>query len=62
MVGGDVVDCPVQQRLPEQLPVCDLSDGRAALVGGRPIGNLLGEQGQVVRARFDREPESVRFC
>ena len=59
MVGGDVVDRPVQQPLPEQLSVAALADRGAALVRRAPVRDLLGHQGQIVRAGLDGDVQTV---
>ena len=59
VVGDDHVDGAVAQALPQQLAVAALADRRAALELGRAVGDLLGGEGQVVRAGLGGDPDAV---
>ena len=53
------VDQPVGQPLPQQLAVGRLADRRAALELGGAVRDLLGGEGQVVRAGLRGDPHAV---
>src|SRR4051794_14832756 len=64
MIGGDELEQAFTQRSPEQLAVALLADRRSALVRGRAVADLLGDEVQVVRTRLrgERQPFRARLA
>ena len=59
VVGDDEVDDAVEQRLPELVAVGRVADRRAALELRCAVRDLLGLEGQVVRAGLDRQRQTL---
>ena len=59
MVRDDHAEDPSPQPGPEQLAVGGLADRRRALARGLAVADLLGGQGQVVRARLGGKPNAL---
>ena len=60
MVGDDEVDVAGRERGPQRLAVLGLADRRAALELGGAVGDVLGVEGQVVRAGLDAHVDPGR--